>query len=300
MGVYVLTEKIEPGKHRLPITQLGPDDTAEPAVTGGYVIKVDRLSTGEKGIPAGFGPGNIWGSPCPPGQIGSCGINDRWSIGTLAYHAPDEATILMTPAQVAYLSAQLDGFANALAAKGDYGSFIDTPTWIDHHILKAFAKDMDALRLSSFFHKDRGGKLSAGPVWDFDRTMGCTGDVRCPDPNVWSALGQGDDHANLFYYGWWRGLFADPRFKAAYFDRFRELLGKQLSVAHLHSLVDTLAAELGPEAPARNFQRWPKDAPPEGHAREVTRLKDWLAARVRWLTTCLTRPDPMLCKGANP
>ena len=52
-GVYVLEEKIKVGKHRVAIDRLGPEDLSPPDVTGGYLLKFDRLGPGESGLWAG-------------------------------------------------------------------------------------------------------------------------------------------------------------------------------------------------------------------------------------------------------
>ena len=39
-------------------------------------------------------------------------------------------------------------------------------------LLNELASNPDAYQFSSFFHKDRRGKLRAGPIWDFNLTYG--------------------------------------------------------------------------------------------------------------------------------
>jgi hypothetical protein len=38
--------------------------------------------------------------------------------------------------------------------------------------LNEFCRNIDGYRLSSFYHKDKNGKLCAGPIWDFNLTFG--------------------------------------------------------------------------------------------------------------------------------
>lgn len=47
-GVYVLVEKVARGRSRVNISRLGPDDNAEPKLTGGYIFKKDH-GDGEAG-----------------------------------------------------------------------------------------------------------------------------------------------------------------------------------------------------------------------------------------------------------
>ncbi len=296
-GVYVLVEKIKVGKSRLAITKLGPTDISPATVTGGYIIKVDRLNDGEKGLNAGLGPDRVFGRACPVGVKGACGIGTPDGIGFMSYSYPDEAQILKIPAQATYLNDTLNTFANALAKKEDVSALIDQPAWIDHHILQTLSKNMDAHRLSAYFHKDRGGKIAAGPIWDFDRTLGCNTDKRCVEPTWWDSTNFTMDCSSTWSFGWWAGLFADPAFRAAYFARFRVLIDAEFSVPKLHALIDDVARQLGTEAPLRNFARWKIDAPVVSHTAEIVALKDWLARRVTWLRGCLSLPDPRDCRG---
>ena len=56
-GVYLLFEKIKQDKNRVAITGLDPEDTSGDAVTGGYIVKIDKWE----------GSGNErWASPHPP------------------------------------------------------------------------------------------------------------------------------------------------------------------------------------------------------------------------------------------
>ncbi len=36
----------------------------------------------------------------------------------------------------------------------------------------SWAANADAYQYSTFFHKDRNGKLRAGPIWDHNLTLG--------------------------------------------------------------------------------------------------------------------------------
>src|SRR5690606_13519746 len=40
-GIYVITDRIEVGRHRVDVDALSPSDDIEPAISGGYILKVD-------------------------------------------------------------------------------------------------------------------------------------------------------------------------------------------------------------------------------------------------------------------
>ena len=53
-----------------------------------------------------------------------------------------------------------------------YAAYIDVDSWLDHHIFNVLVYNVDAFRLSAYFYKDRSQKISMGPLWDFDRSLG--------------------------------------------------------------------------------------------------------------------------------
>ncbi|HEX2876865.1 MAG TPA: CotH kinase family protein, partial [Polyangiaceae bacterium] len=286
VGVYEVVEQIKPDPQRVAITPLKPTDVAGAAVTGGYLWKVDRLGTGESGFVAG-NAGGAFDFQQP-----------------FVFDDPNDLDI--APQQRAYLSSYLDEVAEALVADDfvnpttglHYDELIDVTSFIDHHILNVLAKNPDAFRLSAFMHKDRGDKVVAGPLWDFDRTMGCSSDVRAASPLGWDDSGA-SDASKAFDVGFYRGLFSDPEFTAKYWARWQTLLAGPLSESAVADRVDEIAAQLDATAVERNFERWSYYAPRVSHQNELTLLKQWLAERQQWLAQCLELPDPRDCAATS-
>ncbi|MCB9797056.1 MAG: CotH kinase family protein [Alphaproteobacteria bacterium] len=287
LGVYVLMERIERDGDRVDVARLGEDDLEPPQVTGGYIFKRDRLGDGESGFSAGTA-GGTW----------------RFSQN-LIYVYPREEEIL--DAQADYLSEAIDLFGDALAGEGfrhpitgaHYSEYIDVGAWIDHHALNLFTKNPDAFRLSGYFFKDREGPIHAGPVWDFDRTMGCASDSRALDPTWWDPGNITGDTTYIFEHGWYRGLFMDPEFSTAYWARMSELLAGPLHEDEVNALIDEMAAQLSEAAP-RNFARWSSYGPRGGSFEsEVDLLKTWVEERNTWMRGCIERypDDPRQCRG---
>jgi hypothetical protein len=285
VGVYVLTERIERDADRVAITALLPTDLQLPEISGGYIFKEDRLGPGELGFYAGRGDGRLqFQQP-------------------FVLTDPDETEVM--PDQQAWIAAQLDELGVALTTRGfthpvtgrHYRDIIDVDAWIDHHILNVLAKNPDAFRLSGYFHKDRDQPIAAGPVWDFDRTLGCSSDFRAEDPTWWDATHITADTTDVFGHGFWRGLFSDPDFRAAWTARWVDLLNTTLTVPAIHAVIDGFEAEIS-EAAGRNFLAWPDYGPRGGsHAAEVQLLKDWVTERHAWIQGCLSLPDPRDCRG---
>jgi hypothetical protein len=278
LGVYVLMERIKRDPERVAITGLGEDDIVEPEVTGGYMWKEDRLAEGESGFTAGTAGGTFT-------------FQQRFVLVD-----PKEEEVRSQ--QENYLEDLLDDFGDTLNEGDSVDAFIDADAFVDHHILNTYAKNPDAFRLSGYFHKDREGLIHAGPIWDFDRTMGCAQDWRASEPTWWDPTNLTTDTTDFFAHGWWLGLFSDPDFTALWVQRWRSVLANELSVETVNAKVDRMAAELSEAAP-RNFARWSDYPPRDGgdFAYEVELLKDWLTARHAWISACIEGDDPLACTG---
>ena len=284
-GIYVLEEEIRHGRGRVDVAKLQTTDTRLPEVTGGYLLKVDRLGPGESGLSA--------------------------ANQGMAFVDPSEST-LKTPQrapQLQYISGYIRSFGSALYGANyrdpvlGYAAYIDPAAWIDHHILNVVTFNVDALRLSAYFNKPRQGRLFFGPVWDFDRTQGST-DGRDFNPRLWRSSG-GDLGTDFFNYTWWDRLFRDIDFWQRWIDRYQGLRDGALSTGHLNGVIDDFAAQLRAEQP-REAARWsglttPRSGTqsvagysynfPGTYQGEVTFLKKWYADRFGFIdTNFLARP----------
>ncbi len=272
-GVFTLAENIKRSPSRVNVAELGAADQRDPAVTGGYTLRIDKGT-------------NHFTAASFPFQY----VYPRWDdIGQPAWSA-----------QRTYLQGYVGEFLEALAQPGFrhprtnrlYSSYIDVPAFIDHNLMTVLFKNVDGLRISAYFHKNRGGPLVAGPVWDFDRSSGTPFDAdfsanpRPAEPREWAT----GDGTHPLQWGFWRQLFNEPTFKATHARRWGELTRGPFSVESVHRLIDGFAAQLA-EAQGRHFERWP-DLPPSGgaHAGEVKLLKDWFAARIPWVNGQLQPP----------
>lgn len=271
LGVYTLVEKIARGADRVDVAQLGGTHTQLPEISGGYILSIDK---GEAQLEAG---------------------------GAAFQFVYPDAELMVADArapQREYIAGFLDDIAEALAgpelvgeAHGlHYSELIDVDSFIDHQIVNALAKNVDGLRISTYFHKPRGGPLVAGPVWDFDRSFGTPYDARATEPEEWKLAGS--DGTDYFEQGFWGRLFDDPSFAERYRRRFLELLDDPLSPSELESMIDELAAPLA-EAAARNFERWPEFPPENGsHEAELAIVKSFLERRAAFIRSELEAGSP--------
>ena len=56
-----------------------------------------------------------------------------------------------------------------------FRKYLDVKAFVDFQIIQELVNNVDGYSFSTFFHKDKdsnGGKLHAGPLWDFDLCYG--------------------------------------------------------------------------------------------------------------------------------
>lgn len=199
-GVYFLIEKIKRDKDRVNIDKLFPTELAADSLTGGYIVKVDKLD----GLTSN---GYFTTNPVSYG-------NARHYAFTYVY--PKVAEIM--PAQKTYLKNFLTDLENALNGAGfknpvsGFRAYMNEFSFIEFQIIQELTNNVDGYRYSTFFHKEKdsdGGKLIAGPLWDFDL---CYGNVdyspRNLATNQWLYTNYGPHEGYPMH--WWARLMQDP------------------------------------------------------------------------------------------
>jgi hypothetical protein len=264
VGVYILMEKIKISENRVNITKLEPSDNTEPEITGGYIVKKDKLDSGD--------------------------LTFNTSRGlTLIHLEPDRTEI--TQEQMNWIRNYLNEFEAVLYGPNftdpidGYAKYIDIDSFIDHHIIVELTKNIDGFRLSTYMFKDRGDKLNMGPVWDYNLSLGNADYLEGWIPTGWyyDLLSDGD-------YPWWRRLFQDPEFQLRYADRWfvlrRSLFDTDLLLQDIDDIVKLLD-----EAQVRNFNRWnilgtyvwPNWFIAQTYQEEIDWMKGWLEQRLNWM-----------------
>lgn len=280
-GIYVLMEKVKRDSNRVDIAKLTAVDLSGDELTGGYIIKVDRDD----------GPGSYWTSSYP--AVDGSAVN--------FVHVYPENGVIQT-AQRNYIMNYVDTVEDVLASPtfadpvNGYRKYIGVNSFIDYFILNEVSKNVDGYRLSTFFFKDKmskGGKLKAGPAWDFnlawwnadycgfDNYSGWAYDIGSVCPGGWQP--------NF----WWSRLLQDPAYTFDLRCRWEELRLTTLSIPVLNNYVDSLATYID-EAQGRHFEAWPilgiytwpNPSPiPADYPGEIAAIKTWITNRITWLDT---------------
>jgi hypothetical protein len=228
-GSYLLIEQVRVDKNRVNIKEMTPEDNAGDALTGGYLLELD------------FHYDN------PVQWIDPNGHNNQWGNGVpFAVKNPDEDDI--TTQQKAYIKYYVSRAAEALYGKDfqdpetGWRAYLDEDSFIDYWIVFEVMGNHELGNPGSvYMHKDRGGKLVAGPCWDFD--WGVLSYNTSPQARTGLVNGKAI---------WYERLMEDPAFRSKLKARFEELLPKLETIP---SYMDECEALLT-ESARLNFKLW--------------------------------------------
>jgi hypothetical protein len=269
-GVYVLLESIKRDKHRVNVSKLGADIVTGEPITGGYILAIDHNG---KENDKGF-----------PGLEDSSGYFVYWYV----YPSPKNINIQ----QEWYIQSYVKSFETLMRHPAfnepirGYSAFLNVASFVDYILLNEWANNVDGYVASAYLHKDRqdaGGKLTAGPVWDFNIAFGNANFSDADRTSGWRV-----HHGRVPF--WWRRLLQDPAFVQRLEQRWTEIRASFLHEARLEHLIDSVSTLLS-EAQERHFRRWdllgtyiwPNAYVGETYQDEVDYLKSWIRDRLAWM-----------------
>ncbi|MBN2411904.1 CotH kinase family protein [candidate division KSB1 bacterium] len=294
MGIYVLLEKIKRDRNRVDISTLTVNDNEGDQLTGGYILRIDKLDNDY--------------------------ICDIDYFTSMHYQHPDfnkctnyqfrypERDVITTEQKV-YIKNFIYKFEDVMASDyfadpdTGYYKYLDVSSFIDFIILNELAKNVDGYRLSTYMYKDRDsncGKLTIGPIWDFNLGFGLANYYDGEDTDDWmietlsnpKKIGKSDFMAQF----WWIKLFREKNFSRQFYIRWQELRQNILSLDNVYRQIDSIAVTLN-EAKDRNFCIWAAPGERgdgfwpvprifssfETYQDEVDYLKVWLGNRIDWI-----------------
>jgi hypothetical protein len=230
-GIYVLMERIRVESNRVDLATLNPTDNAPPDVTGGYLFSRDKINANDL-------------------------LFTTTSGQTLIALHPKADKI--TQPQLGYLTGYINAFEAALYGPNwrdplsGYAAFIDVDSFVDFHWVVEYPKNIDGVRISNFLHKDRNGKITAGPIWDWDLSWGNADYAEGGKTNDWyyPLMSEPDDM-------WLRRLRTDPDFYQKIIDRWGALRLNLFHPTNIFARTDQITNHLW-EAQTREFVAWPR------------------------------------------
>lgn len=258
-GLYILQEKIKDNSNRVNIEKITAQDNEGIKLTGGYITKADKTTGGDP---------VAWSMESYAG----------WTDFIHELPKPED----VTTAQNNYIHSQFTSLATTTANNNadiitGYPSIIDIPTFIDFMVINEFAANVDAYQFSTYFHKDRGGKLRAGPVWDLNLSLGLDVFGDRSKTNTWQFSNDDNEGAKF-----WTDLFNNPTYKCYFSKRWNSLTapGQPLNYNSVTAFIDQTVTLIS-EAAVRENERW---GTVSNHAAEITNLKTFIQQRLTWIT----------------
>ncbi|MEW6653874.1 MAG: CotH kinase family protein [Bacteroidota bacterium] len=286
MGIYILQERIKRDRNRVNITKMETTDVSGDAVTGGYIIHIDRIDPGDKFFVSNY-PSVFPSVPRQPSPI------------NYLIRVPSRNNLQQ--AQLAYIKDYVGKFETSLTKTTftdpfeGYYSFIDMDSFVDYFLASEFTKATDAYRLSAFLHKDRdskNGKLVFGPMWDYDLAFGLA-DYN----NSWLASGWVAQinpwEGTVSPPFWIKKIFNDPVIFNKIAKRWHTIKDTVFDPLLIMKLLDEQALYLA-EARNRNFAKWtdlfntsvyiwPNKYRFSNYNDELTYMKNWVYQRYDWM-----------------
>lgn len=213
-GNYYLCEKIQVSPRHLPIAEMDEKDSD---VSGGYLMEIDKYFDEERRF--------------------------RSSVMKLPYQFRYPDVEHLTDAQFQYMERFVNDLERSLSdatatERGDYRQWVDEDSWIRWWLVNELCRNKETgVPRSVYVYKDRGGKLKAGPVWDYD----------------WSTFMLYDNIYVAHAFPYLRWMFRNRAFKQKAAERWRELRD---TLVNLTEYIDRQASYIS-ESAERNTMLWP-------------------------------------------
>lgn len=282
-GIYVFGEKIKPDMGRVNIAKLTALDNTGDQLTGGYILQQNYWDAY-----------NSFQTNYPPIDHPDFDVHFVY-----VYPSADSITV----PQKIYIASYIDSLEVALYSPNfsdpivGYRKYLDVKSFIDYFLINELSRNNDGFKKSVFFHKNKyseGGKLKAGPAWDFDwawkNIYGCS-IFEATDGSGW-AHQINDCPTDNYSCGYYVRLLQDTSFtdvlKCTYVN-YRQTI---LDTTYIFSYLDSVR-NLVQNAQARHFQRWltlGASGPAEEvnaiattYNAEIDTLKAWINLRLHWL-----------------
>lgn len=239
VGTYALAEKIELEPARVDITKF---DSKAAVNKVGYLMEFDRhineVSSAQKAKWQARGKG-FYDPVEDEVFVHLTTIGDCW----LVIRSP--AAKNLTAAHVNYVYGVVENAMKALKS-GDYktvSAYLDVESFVRWYLLEEYMNNTDAaMRSSVYMYLEVGGKLTLGPVWDFDDSAGNS--TATESTSAHPLYNDGN--------GWFSYLFqmSEPRsLLKANWSRLKTAAGKLDSTINSAASMVRVSAEL-------NFKKW--------------------------------------------
>lgn len=299
-GVYVLTERVSKGKHRLNLHDPGEDDGD---LTGDWHVSVDH----------GFDP--YFTSTYRPWQTMDGRTKSNYSI-KYEYGNPDYEDFASLPtgarqALINEVKKMEDSFmaSNWQDPQNGYRSHIDVESFIDYMLATEVSMNIDGYRLSTHLYKhSRTREEQEGldsrwkaTLWDYNIAWGNANYYDGDRSDRWqyrfNTAFTWDDAPIPFY---WHRMLQDTAYVSQLQQRWAEYRKGNHSTSRLLATVDSLASLLTVSGAAERNEKawgiytrtdiWPLPYYASSYDDAVDHMKSWIRKRLAFLDSQLLPP----------
>lgn len=292
-GLYLLIETVGRGEGQVNIQKYNPD-----IVPTSYIVRRDRVDDSEIRIRT---------------YVDEIKMSEKWRKNTkanlqLSLIYPGASNV--TQRSIDYISEDISKTERIIYAGNDddlfkqYPAYIDVDSFVNYFLINELLMNYDSGIHSTYMYKELDGKLTMGPVWDFDSAI----------DNATGSL------ANFEYMvmkerPYFDRLCMDERFIDKLSSRYRQLRKGVLSDANISKIVGETSVFLG-KAVDREHQRWggysyavdiseeedtglSVDRNRQSYENEVTRLQDAILLHADYLDEHLDDRDNIMADNAE-
>ena len=155
-------------------------------------------------------------------------------------------------AEYTYVYNYVKAAEDAIVSGRGYEEYIDVDSWVDWFIINELTCNTEcAFYRSLYMYKPVGGKLTAGPIWDYDMAFG-NNLIDIKDYNGWVSV---DFNYQYMYDNWMKFLTKDEFFMSRVRERWAEV--KEMLLEAGFTSIEESSAEIR-ASQEYNFRLWPK------------------------------------------
>ena len=222
-GLYLMMEPVEQGSDRVDISDYNPKNNYT-----SYLVRRDRYD--EEGV-----------------MLDTYATLNQLCYGYLDLKYPKSSEL--TDDIKKYVTDDISSIEKVIFSKDEnefltYPEYIDEDSFVDYFVFNEFFTNYDAGNNSTYMYKDDRGKLSIGPIWDYDNIADNVAGYLL-DPEVISFEGQ----------AWFKELLQSERFCRKLEKRYKELRKSYFSDEYINNMIDETVLYLG-NAQKRDWSRW--------------------------------------------
>ncbi len=280
-GTYYLSEQIRLGDNRVNIPDLNDTTTklSDDEITGGYLLSAEGHGDFERDF-----------------FQSEKGYNFTMESPNIDDYANEETPFSEVRK---YINGYVQDIEDAVCSedfvneKGQsYDQLLDAESVAKYYLFQEVSANGDAFANgSTYFFKDRGGKLNFGPLWDFDYVAWAGNTCR---ENTFRGF-----HNYRRY--WIAYLLTNPEFFDNMLDYYDEMKAELNDMTSENGYIDQLADSLRPSL-YYDIEKWAFfDHDSDGtytysFNNELKRLKKWINNRLAWIDSSVDNWAPIKCK----